>query len=66
MLEKDSCERVSEVCRAQDRFYDHNTTVSGIHQQMSKKGKTCKTKLLSLSTYYDTYLIFMFHSPQES
>lgn len=47
MLEQDPCERVPEVRRAQDRLYDHNTAVSGIHQQMSKEGKTCKTKLVS-------------------
>lgn len=46
MLEKDFGERVSEVWRAQDRLYDHNATVSGIHQQMSRKSKTSKTKLV--------------------
>lgn len=62
MLEKDSCKSVSEVGRAEDRFYDHNTMVFGIHQQMPKKKtkmkgiKTRKTELLSLCTYDNIYL----------
>ena len=67
MLEKDSCKSISEMGRTEDRFYDHNTMVFGIHQQVPKKTKmkgikTRKTEQLSLCTYNNIYLHLMFCS----